>query len=232
MGRVPGRWPTGDGSPRPPGRTSDHPQDQRQDLPYPSGQKRGQSGLREGGRRSFSIPTPTGGQSVTPHLAPSRPPNWYPFSPPPTPAGDIGQEERNSAPPQAATVKDGTIEAEYRAESWQAIEISFLSDERIQIRCGPQIETRNYGELVGFADRRNGKPNQAWVMLRAMAEAKGLIRDAAKAGRDWPRVENRMQEIRKALREHFAILADPVPYIEGAGYQARFKIGCAPSFHT
>src|ERR1022692_5116296 len=147
MGRVPGRWPTGDGSPRPPGRTSDHPQDQRQDLPYPSGQKRGQSGLREGGRRSFSIPTPTGGQSVTPHLAPSRPPNWYPFSPPPTPAGDIGQEARNSAPPQAATVKDGTIEAEYRAESWQAIEISFLSDERIQIRCGPQIETRNYGEL-------------------------------------------------------------------------------------
>ena len=148
------------------------------------------------------------------------------------PAGDIGQEARNSAPPQAATVKDGTIGAEYRAESWQAIEISFLSDERIQIRCGPQIETRNYGELVGFADRRNGKPNQAWVMLRAMAEAKGLIRDAAKAGRDWPRVEKRMQEIRKALREHFAIPADPVPYIEGAGYQARFKIGCAPSFHT
>ena len=33
-------------------------------------------------------------------------------------------------------------------------------------------------------------------MLRAMAEAKGLIRDAAKAGRDWPRVEKRMQEIR------------------------------------
>ena len=92
------------------------------------------------------------------------------------PAGDIGQEAGNAAPPQPATVKDGTIGAEYRAESWQAIEISFLSDERVQIRCGPQIETRNYGELVGFADRRNGKPNQAWVMLRAMAEAKGLIR--------------------------------------------------------
>src|ERR1022692_4107914 len=46
---------------------------------------------------------------------------------------------------------------------------------------------------------------QAWVMLRAMAEEKGLIRDAGKTGRDWPRVEKRMQEIRKALREHFAI---------------------------
>jgi hypothetical protein len=148
------------------------------------------------------------------------------------PAGDTGQQAGSSAPPQAATVKDGTIGAEYTAASWQTIEISFLSDERVQIRCGPQIETRNYSELVGFADRRNGKPNQAWVMLRAMAEAKGLIRDAANAARDWPRVEKRMQEIRKALREHFAISVDPVPYIEGAGYQARFKIGCGPSFHT
>jgi hypothetical protein len=59
------------------------------------------------------------------------------------PAGDIGQEARNSAPPQSATVKDGTVGPQYRTESWQAIEISFLSDERIQIRCGPQIETRN-----------------------------------------------------------------------------------------
>ena len=78
------RWPAGDGAPRPPGRKSDHPQDQRQDLPHPSGQNRGQSGLREESSRSCSLPAPTAGQSVTPHLAPSRPPNWYPFSPPPT----------------------------------------------------------------------------------------------------------------------------------------------------
>src|ERR1035441_9168232 len=30
------------------------------------------------------ISAPTGGQIVTPHLAPSRSPYWYPFSPPPT----------------------------------------------------------------------------------------------------------------------------------------------------
>src|ERR1019366_3222905 len=84
MGRVSGRWPAGDGAPRPPGRKSNHPQDQRQDLPYPSGQRRGQSSLREEAVSFFPISAPTAGQSVTPHLAPSRPPNWYPFSPPPT----------------------------------------------------------------------------------------------------------------------------------------------------
>src|ERR1017187_2979018 len=93
MGRVSGRWPAGDGAPRPPGRKSDHPQDQRQDLPHPSGQNRGQSGLREEAVRFFPISAPTGGQSVTPHLAPPRPPNWYPFSPPPTDETKIFPEQ-------------------------------------------------------------------------------------------------------------------------------------------
>src|ERR1039458_9200594 len=96
MGRVSGRWPAGDGAPRPPGRKSNHPQDQRQDLPYPSGQRRGQSGLREEAVSFFPLSAPTAGQSVTPHLAPSRPPNWYPFSPPPT---------RVRAPPRLNSVE-------------------------------------------------------------------------------------------------------------------------------
>ena len=41
MGRVSGRWPAGDGAPRPPRRRSDHPQDPRQDLSHPVGQNRG-----------------------------------------------------------------------------------------------------------------------------------------------------------------------------------------------
>src|ERR1017187_5436538 len=89
---------------------------------------------------------------------------------------------------------------------------------------------RKYGRRFG---NTSPSPRIPFHTSRAPdTDRKGLIRDAAKAGRDWPRVEKRMQEIRKALREHFAIPADPVPYIEGAGYQARFKIGCAPSFHT
>jgi hypothetical protein len=118
---------------------------------------------------------------------------------------------------------------------WQAIEVSFLSDERVQIRNGTSIESRNYGEL-GFADRRakhgNPKPNQAWVTLRVMAEQKGVIRDAAKTGQDWPKVEKRVQEIRKVFRKHFGITADPIPFVAGTGYQALFKIGCGPSYQT
>jgi hypothetical protein len=115
--------------------------------------------------------------------------------------------------------------------TWDAIEISFLSDERVQIRNGANSETRNYAEF-GFADGRSNKANQAWETLRALAEQGGIIRDTAKTGRTWPKVEKRMQEIRKVLRKHFCISADPIPFVEGTGYQVRFKIGCGPSFDT
>jgi hypothetical protein len=142
-------------------------------------------------------------------------------------APDDGQPAL-SQPASLANVANGG------GASWQAIEISFLSDERVQIRNGSNTETYNYGEL-GFADRRakqEPKPNQAWVTLRTMAEQNGIIRDGAKAGATWAKVEKRIQEIRKVLRKHFRITADPIPFVEGTGYQTCFKIGCSPSFHT
>jgi hypothetical protein len=140
-----------------------------------------------------------------------------------------GKTEPRQVPP------DVEVRADQRAVGWEAIEISFLSDERVEIRSGTNTETRNYGEL-GFADRRakrgKPKPNQAWVTLRALAEQNGIIQDGAKTGATWPKVEKRIQEIRKVLRKHFSITADPIQFVEGAGYHARFKIGCNPSFHT
>lgn len=111
------------------------------------------------------------------------------------------------------------------------IEISFLSDERVQIHNGNSSQTRNYAEF-GFADRRSGKPNQAWITLRALAEEGGTIRDSAKTGQRSPKIEKRIQEIRKALREQFGISADPIPYRKKIGYEAQFKIYCGPSYDS
>jgi hypothetical protein len=107
----------------------------------------------------------------------------------------------------------------------------FLSDERVQIRSGKGIETRNYAEF-GFQDGRNQNPNRAWETLRRLAELRGVIRDAMDGHLPWPKVEKRVQEIRKVFREQFGISSDPVPFVEGTGYHARFKISCGPSYHT
>ena len=68
--------------------------------------------------------------------------------------------------------------------------------------------------------------------VAAMAEQNGVIRDGSKTNAAWPKVERRMQEVRKAFRKHFGIAADPVPFLAGTGYQACFKICCGPSFHA
>lgn len=113
--------------------------------------------------------------------------------------------------------------------SWQDIEIRFLSDHRVEIRTGPKIETRNYGEF-GFEDRRSGKPIEAWITLCELAQKEGVIKNAAHSQGDWPRVEKHMQQIRKILQTHFQITSEPLPFIRGVGYRAAFKISCAPSF--
>src|ERR1035441_4233960 len=84
MGRLSDRWSAGDGFPRSPDRASDRPQNHRQDLSRPSAQRGRQFGLKEESGRLPPISAPVAGQSVTPPLAPSRPPNWPPLSPPPT----------------------------------------------------------------------------------------------------------------------------------------------------
>jgi hypothetical protein len=118
------------------------------------------------------------------------------------------------------------------AKKWQSIEILFLSDHRIQIRVnGKSMESRNFAEF-GFADGRTQNANKAWELLRVMAEERGIIRDGKAIGEDWSKVEKRIQEIRKVLREYFGLPDDPIPFVEGTGYQSRFKISCAPSFHT
>ncbi len=117
------------------------------------------------------------------------------------------------------------------ATTWDAIEIHFLSDERVQVRNGETTQTFNYAEF-GFEDGRNEKPNRAWVLLRTLAEKRGMIQSAAEAGQNWPRVEKRIQEIRRVLRARFGISADPIPFVEGTGYRAIFKIGCRRSYET
>lgn len=88
-----------------------------------------------------------------------------------------GSSSRTSVvPDRAAAIPDKDSSAETGA-GWASIEIKFLSDERLQIFKEGSSETRNYAEL-GFEDRRNGMPNQAWLTLRTLAMKRGTIHDS------------------------------------------------------
>jgi hypothetical protein len=92
-------------------------------------------------------------------------------------------------------------------------------------------ETWNYGD-IGFMDRRNEKPNESWIILRHLAQHGGTLADSAGMRKKWSAVEKQMQRIRKVLRAHFQLAGDPLPFIQGIGYRACFKIRCAASFET
>jgi len=96
------------------------------------------------------------------------------------------------------------------AASWEDIEITFTSDERVQIHIGKSTETRNYAEM-GFADDRDGKPSKAWVTLRNLALERGVLRRSTTVD-PWPKVEKRIQEIRKKLQNRFDISANPISF--------------------
>jgi hypothetical protein len=129
----------------------------------------------------------------------------------------------------------GAANPKRQADKWEDIEISFLSDERVQLTTGLHTETRNYAEM-GFASKRNGMPVLAWNALRAMAEAGGVTMVASDS-RKWAEVEKRMQEIRSVLRHQFGLSDDPVPYTKKTprnpgefGYRTKFKLSCGPSY--
>jgi hypothetical protein len=118
--------------------------------------------------------------------------------------------------------------APVRAQNWDEVEISFLSDERVQIWIAGKTETLNYAEM-GFADQRNGKPSSSWAILRVLAQNEGLI-PAIRGSREWAATEKQIERARKLLQTYFGIREDPLPFEKGVGYQLRCKIGCAPSF--
>jgi hypothetical protein len=132
----------------------------------------------------------------------------------------------------------GAAEPKPQAHKWEDIEISFLSDERVQITMGTETETRNYAEM-GFASKKNGTPVLAWNTLRTMAQAGGVIRVASGSSMKWGEVEKRMQEIRNVLRHRFGLTDDPLWYTkktrrnpEEFGYRTKFKLGCSPSYES
>ena len=114
---------------------------------------------------------------------------------------------------------------------WAQINITFISDHRVQIVVGESRENANYGEL-GFAEARNGNPKAAWETLRTLAERNGVLEYSGIAQDDLLKVEKRVQELRAIFRRKFGLVSDPIPHVKGVGYQAVFKIGVRQSFNT
>jgi len=114
--------------------------------------------------------------------------------------------------------------------TWDELKIFFLSDFQIEIGNGKITEVRNCEEL-GFVDRRSHLPNGLWKVLRSLAESEGRLDKPDGLAADWAPLEKQIERLRKRLRQYFELSEDPLPSNRGAGYRARFAIGCRPSYY-
>lgn len=141
---------------------------------------------------------------------------------------ELSDEE--NTPPKS---RDSTPSAPAPAAAvlvWKDVEIRFLSDHNFQATVRGKLQApQNYAD-AGFGDGRqaNEKPKAAWEALRRLAEKGGVI-TKTKTAAEWPKLERRMQELRKWLKARFQIDADPVPYLDG-GYRAQFTIGVSAPY--
>jgi hypothetical protein len=117
-----------------------------------------------------------------------------------------------------------------RAQKWDEVKISFLSEERIQVWVAGQPETFNYAEF-GCIDQRSGLANRVWEMLKLLACNEGVIPDSGRiSDKQWPATEKALERLRRLLRRRFGIAENPLPFRRGIGYRLRCKIGNAVSF--
>ncbi|MBZ5623043.1 MAG: hypothetical protein LAQ69_30590 [Acidobacteriia bacterium] len=143
-------------------------------------------------------------------------------------ADEIGEESalRGGDGPEGRSVDDGTESgltaplAGVEKLAWEDIEIRFTSEHHVQIfvrdRPGDSV---NFADM-GFEDRRGvgGKPNRAWALLVALSQNDG-IHPAAKVSGDQS-TQKRAQELRDRLGGYFRIAGDPLPFLEGTGYNS------------
>jgi len=133
------------------------------------------------------------------------------------------------APTIQPDTEAGRLEAvpELKQARWEDIEF-VIDDHTIEVHLAGKSETVGF-EDFGFQDKRTGKPNQQWAVLQVLARCRGgVMPDDARQGTEWMAIAKRVERVRKTLQKRFGLHDDPMPFEEGTGYRARFKISRAP----
>lgn len=111
---------------------------------------------------------------------------------------------------------------------WGEVSMAFISDEEIQVRARHQIRKYRFDQ-IGFKNKKNGKPNILWWLLRALAEKGGELSwgnmSSYGAELNSSQVQSNVKRLRKILREFMGIEDDPFePYKTVKAYQTKFVI--------
>lgn len=122
-----------------------------------------------------------------------------------------------------------------RGIRWNQFIIEFLDDENVSITIREHKKQKASFIDMNFEDKRNGKPNQQWYLLKKLADYEGEIDwDTAGANK---KLKKSIGLLADALRDYFSMDSDPFyPYEEISkmknkrSYKTRFIIFCSQDY--
>jgi hypothetical protein len=107
---------------------------------------------------------------------------------------------------------------------WSQLSIRLVDGETVAVAVGDVRGTFNYTQM-GLADRRSGRPNKQWELLRALAARHGLLTWSSPAASRHN--QKRRELLAHQLRRYFRIDGDPFERC-GNGWRTRFAISDEP----
>lgn len=109
-----------------------------------------------------------------------------------------GQDARGQRPGDAEKLANDTRAAKPIAADWEDIELTFIGDHDVQIRVGGGVQTLNYKQIEGFANRKDGKPTLQWEMLKIFGRAPDdLMSEHARHGKEWEAIRKTIERTTK-----------------------------------
>ena len=106
---------------------------------------------------------------------------------------------------------------------WEDVSIHFLDDHSLSVTIGGKEKVELLYHEMGMADKRNSKPTELWLLLRAFADQNGIL--SWESGSASEKIRQQKKRLSKHLCSIFGLTADPIPYAsEEKGYVCRFKI--------
>jgi hypothetical protein len=102
------------------------------------------------------------------------------------------------------------------------VQIKFVDGHTVDVTVPGKRAVLSHDHM-GFVDRRSGRPNKQWDLLRALASCHGDVRwtDLRVRGR----YEKRVQELSQALRTFFRLGDAPLKLdSKNHRWQARFSV--------
>ena len=117
---------------------------------------------------------------------------------------------------------------QFPISSWVVLEIRFTTDQEVLVTANEASDTvrkQLFYADIGFADGRDGSPDESWELLMFLAHRNGILNPSEHREMNRNQLSQRIRHLRKKLKNIFCLDNDPFEkFNRRKVYQLKFPI--------